>query len=317
MSINLGDLLNIFKTHFSMNDLENEFNTPVTLEFFGDEITAFAAASIIMPSAEIKIHSFPKTPQECERIRQSSFSLFFLDDSIIDIKGLSSIFKIIPPVARKKILCCIRAENDSLTKENVTSLFYKMALRKPIWYKSEKDFIERFIRNLGKSSFAAARLYPGLRDYIADDIIMNMSRDNAGIALISSIPPNLPVIGPIAGVLGVPGETVILTANQVRLGMRVAGIYGSEMDLLARMTELWPILATSFGWKALSRFVSGLAPVVGPLIKSSIAFSGTYAVGVAAKRFYRDRKILTSQELQEIYNFAKDKFSKTFKSRKK
>ena len=24
MSINLGDLLNIFKTHFSMNDLEND-----------------------------------------------------------------------------------------------------------------------------------------------------------------------------------------------------------------------------------------------------------------------------------------------------
>ena len=173
---------------------------------------------------------------------------------------------------------------------------------------TETMFCEKLIKYLGKSVFSAARIYPGLRDSLSDSLIFNISRDNAGIALVSSIPAEAPIVGPVVSLFAVPGETVILTANQIRLAMRIAAIYGAEIDFFARMGELWPILAGSFGWKAVARTLSGFIPVAGPAVKASIAFGGTYVVGTASKKFYRDKKLLTAKELKDIYSFAKRQF---------
>ncbi len=309
MNFNLKDLFNIFKSQFSMEDVENEFNNSVTFEFFGDEPSALAVAEVLMPENEdVKINKFPSSSAECSRIVNSTFSLFFTDTAIMDIDGISKILKAIPINLRKKVIFCVKGEAEPIQVENVNSLFSKMTMKKPIWYMTETMFCEKLIKYLGKSVFSAARIYPGLRDSLSDSLIFNISRDNAGIALVSSIPAEAPIVGPVVSLFAVPGETVILTANQIRLAMRIAAIYGAEIDFFARMGELWPILAGSFGWKAVARTVSGFIPVAGPAVKASIAFGGTYVVGTASKKFYRDKKLLTTKELKDIYSFAKRQF---------
>ncbi len=309
MNFNLKDLFNIFKSQFSIKDVENEFNNSVTFEFFGDEPSALAVAEILMPeNEEVNINHFPTSSSECSRITNSTFSLFFTDTAIMDIDGISKVLRSIPINLRKKVIFCVKGEAEPIQVENVNSLFSKMAMKKPIWYKTESNFCEKLIKYLGRNVFSAARLYPGLRDSLSDSLIFNISRDNAGIALVSSIPAEAPIIGPVAGLFAVPGETVILTANQIRLAMRIAAIYGAEIDFFARMAELWPILAGAFGWKTFARTVCGFIPVAGPAIKASIAFGGSYVVGTAAKKYYRDKKLLTTKELKDIYSFAKRQF---------
>ena len=309
MNFNLKDLFDIFKSQFSMKDVENEFNNTVTFEFFGDEPSALAVAEVLMPEGEdVKVNSFPTSNAECSRIVNSTYSLFFTDTSVMDIDGISKVLKAIPINLRKKVIFCVKGEAEPMQVENVNSLFFYFSMKKPIWYMTETIFCEKLARYLGKNAFSAARLYPGLRDSLADSLVFNISRDNAGIALVSSIPAEAPIIGPVAGLFAVPGETVILTANQIRLAMRIAAIYGAEIDFFARMGELWPVLAGSFGWKAIARTVTGFIPIAGPAIKASIAFGGTYVVGTAAKKFYRDKKLLTAKELKDIYSFAKRQF---------
>ena len=74
MNFNLKDLFNIFKSQFSMEDVENEFNNSVTFEFFGDEPSALAVAEVLMPeNEEVKINKFPSSSAECSRIVNSTF----------------------------------------------------------------------------------------------------------------------------------------------------------------------------------------------------------------------------------------------------
>ncbi|MCQ2736206.1 MAG: hypothetical protein MJ234_03210 [bacterium] len=309
----IADLFKIFRSYFSMSELQNEFASSVSIEFFGDELNALAAASAIMPEdGDVRIRPFPSSADECAVIGASTYSLFFIDESCMTIEELSRIFRPIPPALRKKIICCSRKTRDAQPRENINSLFLKISLRRPIWYSNDESFISELVRYLGKPAYAAARIYPGLRDALCDDLITKVSGENAGIALVSSIPADIPLIGPVAGLFAAPGETLLLTANQIRLGMRIAGIYGAELDFFDRMKELWPVLAGGFGWKAVAKFLVGVIPLAGPVLKSSIAFGGTYTVGFAAKCFYRDKRFPTAEELKKIYESAVRRCSKSF-----
>ena len=127
MNFNLKDLFNIFKSQFSIKDVENEFNNSVIFEFFGDEPSALAVAEVLMPeNEEIKVNHFPTSASECSRIINSTFSLFFTDTAIMDIDGISKVLKAIPINLRKKVVFCVKGEAEPMQIENVNSLFLKM-----------------------------------------------------------------------------------------------------------------------------------------------------------------------------------------------
>jgi uncharacterized protein (DUF697 family) len=127
--------------------------------------------------------------------------------------------------------------------------------------------VARVLRERGTG--LAARL-PVLREAIVDDLIRTSSRRNAAIAV---------------GVF-VPGVSMpVLTLNQLRLVGRIARAHGLEKDPL-QSPELLGVVGAGFAWRTAARTLLDFVPVAGWAVKGGVAYTGTQAVGEAARKFF-------------------------------
>jgi len=136
---------------------------------------------------------------------------------------------------------------------------------------------ERLARGLGEDATPLAARLPVLRPAVCDELIRRFSRQN--------------------GVLGVavfvPGADLpVLTANQVRLVLRIADAYGFEIDR-ERLPEVLAVIGSGLGFRALARRAIGYVPIVGWAVKGAIAYTGTRALGEAAVRYFERRAPVT------------------------
>jgi uncharacterized protein (DUF697 family) len=136
---------------------------------------------------------------------------------------------------------------------------------------------ERLARSLGESATPLAARLPVLREAVCEELIRKFSRQN--------------------GILGVavfvPGADLpILTANQIRLILRIADAHGFEIDR-KRIPEVAAVIGSAFGFRALARKAIGYVPVVGWVVKGGIAYVGTRALGEAAVRYFEKRAPVT------------------------
>lgn len=115
----------------------------------------------------------------------------------------------------------------------------------------------------------AARL-PALRRGVAEALVARVARQNAVIAAAVFVP-------------GV--DFPVLTLNQLRLVLRLATAHGVEVDQ-SRLPEVLGTVAAGFGFRAAARQLLGVVPVAGWLVKGGIAYTGTRAIGEAARRYF-------------------------------
>jgi len=132
------------------------------------------------------------------------------------------------------------------------------------------DVLARQLRERGTT--LAARL-PVLREALVDELIRSTSRHNAVIAVGIVIPG-----------VGMP----VLTLNQIRLVLRIARTYGRITDQ-SLAPEVLGVVGAGLGWRTLARELLDFAPVGGWAVKGGIAYTGTRAIGEAARRFYAAR----------------------------
>jgi uncharacterized protein (DUF697 family) len=142
------------------------------------------------------------------------------------------------------------------------------------------------------------RGYPALRRAVSEEIIRKNARQNA-----------------VVGALPIPGADMpAITANQGRMVLGIAAVYGEEISL-DRARELLGVLAAGFGFRALARQAVKLVPVAGWAASSVIGYAGTLAMGRAAILYFeRGKKELESEELSRIRSWALRE-AKTFLSR--
>ena len=115
----------------------------------------------------------------------------------------------------------------------------------------------------------AARL-PVLRDAVVDELIRSCARKNAVIAAAVFVP-------------GV--DMPVLTLNQARLVLRIGQAYGREIDQ-SRVPELLGVVGAGLGFRTVARELLDFVPFAGWVAKGAVAYAGTKAVGVAAKRYF-------------------------------
>jgi uncharacterized protein (DUF697 family) len=123
---------------------------------------------------------------------------------------------------------------------------------------------------LGEAGTGLAARLPVVRESLSEVLIEKFSRQNAitGVAIF------------------VPGaDFPVLTLNQIRLVLRLAAAHGVEIDQ-QRLPEVLTTLGAAFGFRAVTRRLLGSVPVAGWLIKGSVAYAGTRAVGEAAHRYF-------------------------------
>ncbi len=126
---------------------------------------------------------------------------------------------------------------------------------------------------LGERGTSLAARLPVLRGPVCDALIESFSRKN----------------GILGAAIFVPGaDFPVLTLNQIRLVLRLAAAHGVEVDQ-SRLPEVLATVGAGLGFRAVARQLLGAVPVAGWALKGGIAYTGTRAVGEAARRLFAER----------------------------
>jgi uncharacterized protein (DUF697 family) len=124
---------------------------------------------------------------------------------------------------------------------------------------------------LGDQAIGLAARVPALRDAVAAALIERFSRQN----------------GIIGAAVFVPGaDFAVLTLNQLRLVLRLAVVYGIEVDQ-QRLPEVLATLGAGLGFRAVARQLLGTVPIAGWVIKGGVAYTGTRVLGEGAQRYFQ------------------------------
>lgn len=142
------------------------------------------------------------------------------------------------------------------------------------------------------------RGYPVFRRAVCEEIIHKNARENA-----------------VIGALPIPGADMpVMTANQGRMVLGIAAVYGEELSL-ERARELLGVLAAGFGLRALSRQVVKLVPVGGWAAAAAIGYAGTISMGRASMLYFeRGGQHAGEKEMAQIRSRAAEE-AKVFVSR--
>jgi uncharacterized protein (DUF697 family) len=152
-----------------------------------------------------------------------------------------------------------------------------------------REFTPHLVRALDEDYLVSlGRGYPVFRRAVCDEIIRKNARQNAFI-----------------GILPIPGADMpAITANQGRMVLGIAAVYGEEISF-ERVRELIGVLAAGFGFRALTRQVVKLVPVVGWAASGAIGYAGTLAMGRTAMLYFeRGKREPDPEELSKIRRWA-------------
>jgi uncharacterized protein (DUF697 family) len=139
------------------------------------------------------------------------------------------------------------------------------------------EIATKLARALGERATPLAARLPVLREPVCEELIRRFSRQNGFLAVAIFVPG---------------ADLPILTANQVRLVLRIADAYGFEIDR-ERIPEVLAVIGSAFGFRALARKSIGYVPFVGWGVKGVVAYMGTRALGEAAIRYFEKRAPVT------------------------
>jgi uncharacterized protein (DUF697 family) len=130
--------------------------------------------------------------------------------------------------------------------------------------------LDHVAAGFGDKGYALAGKLPAIRRRVAEAIVEQFARQNAVLGVAFFIPgADLPV----------------MTLNQIRMVLRLAGAYGEELDR-DRAIEILGVVGAGLGFRAVARQIVGVVPVAGWAVKGAIGYAGTKALGEAAIRYF-------------------------------
>lgn len=153
---------------------------------------------------------------------------------------------------------------------------------------------------------ALARQYWPLRNAVVRRIIAAVARENAAFAIVTALPDIIPSPIELPWAVGeFASDSVVLTANQIRMAFLIAAASDSPVGWRAQKGQLASIAGSAFGWRALARELAGKMPLgTGLIAKGLIAYSATHAVGRGLDQFHRLGRNYTRAEKQQAYDEA-------------
>jgi hypothetical protein len=153
---------------------------------------------------------------------------------------------------------------------------------------------------------AMARAFPVLRDSVVGHIIQRTAKENAAFAILSAIPNVIPSPIELPWAVGeFASDTVVITANQVRMALAIAAACDAPVGFGDQRGQMASILGSAFGLRALARELAGKIPAGGGVVaKGCIAFAGTYTLGLALAHWNRSGRKLSWGEKRLAYQRA-------------
>ncbi len=166
------------------------------------------------------------------------------------------------------------------------------------------SFFPHLVQTCSGAEVAVARRLPVLREFCAGKLTRDCAKRALTVAAASAVLDHVPLAGLVIGPIASAGDMVAITGLQMALVLQVGACYGRDPDL-QRLWELLPVVGGGFGWRALSRELSGFIPVAGIAIKGAIAYAGTIVVGEGVTFFYEHGRQMSATDASQLYEEAK------------
>lgn len=165
-------------------------------------------------------------------------------------------------------------------------------------------FFPHLVQSCSGSEVAVARKLPVLREFCAAKLTRDCAKRALTVAAASAVLDHVPLAGLVLGPIASAGDMFAITGLQMALVLQIGACYGRDPDL-QRLWELLPVVGGGFGWRALSRELSGFIPVAGIAIKGAIAYAGTIVVGEGVTFYYTHGRQMAAHDAARLYDEAK------------
>lgn len=165
-------------------------------------------------------------------------------------------------------------------------------------------FFPHLIERCKGVEIAVGRRLPALRETIGAKLTRDAANSALKMAAASAVADHIPVLGLVLGAVASAGDMVAITGIQLMLVMQIGATYGKDPDV-QRVWELLPIVGGGFGWRMLSRELSGFIPVAGIAIKGAIAYAGTIVVGEGITFYYEHGRHMAPSQAATLYEETK------------
>jgi uncharacterized protein (DUF697 family) len=142
----------------------------------------------------------------------------------------------------------------------------------------------RLVHAAGDAAAVMAARLPALRRSYCDHVILANATQN----------------GVIGAVVIIPGADMpAMTANQIRMVLKIAAGYGEDVGL-DRALEILSVVGSAFVFRTLARQALDFVPGFGWALKGAVGFSGTVALGQAAIAYFEAGAPLQLSRMQRI-----------------
>ena len=142
----------------------------------------------------------------------------------------------------------------------------------------------RLVEAAGDGAAALAASLPSVRRTYCDHVVITNAAQNGVIGVVVIIPG---------------ADMPAMTANQIRMVLKIAHAYGEELGI-DRAIEILSIVGTGFVLRTLARQALDFVPGFGWAVKGAVGFSGTVALGQAAIAYFEAGAPLRVSRMQRI-----------------
>jgi uncharacterized protein (DUF697 family) len=142
----------------------------------------------------------------------------------------------------------------------------------------------RILHAAGNGDLALTLTLPALRRPYCDRVVLANAAQNAVIGAVVFLPG---------------ADMPAMTANQIRMVLKIAAAYGEQVGL-DRAVEILSVVGTAFAFRAIARQALDFVPGFGWALKGAFGFSATIALGEAAVAYFEAGAPLQVSHMQRI-----------------
>ncbi len=160
-----------------------------------------------------------------------------------------------------------------------------------------EELLPEIINASPEAALVIGRELPAFRRAAAQRIIRNATL----VSLAAGIEP-IPFI-----------DIPILLGTQIRLVLRIAALYGENMNALDTMKharELVVTMAGGLGFRFLAEQAAKAVPFGGDFVAGAIAAAATWSIGEVALEYYENGKEVSPTRLRQLYDQMYSRFRK-------
>ena len=150
---------------------------------------------------------------------------------------------------------------------------------------ADKPTLEhRIVQSAEDGAGSLAQLLPSIRRTYCDHVVLTNAGQNGVIGVVVIIPG---------------ADMPAMTANQIRMVLKIAHAYGEELTI-DRAVEILSVVGVGFVLRMVARQALDFVPGFGWAVKGAVGFSGTIALGQAAIAYFESGAPLRVSRMQRV-----------------